>query len=534
MMRNGEREKKKSVAERMIEMVEGGSILFHDHDKNGYASWVEDGIQKIYAIKSEGFKEFIASRFYKNTRTLPAENAIEGAIRHLNAKAKVDGPEMPVFCRIGPHRGNGVAIDLGSGNGLSVLVTPGSVEVGTAETPFVQNPGMRALPRPDRNGKLEELWSFLNVESEDQRLLLAAWLVAALYPSGPYVVLEITGAQGSAKSTTARVLRSLVDPSTVPLQPPPNSERDLMIAAKNTWVLCFDNLRKLPSSFSDMICRLSTGGGLRVRKLYTDDEEVLVNVVRPVILTSIKGVVSEGDLIDRSIRIDLPAIPETSRLTEADFRESFKESRQRIFGALVSILSDVLRVLPEIKLDSSPRMADFARIGVATEQALGMPEGSFLESYRNNRVDGIFSKLDDDPLARAILSLAREKEVWHGTASSLSKELRLANAPNKFGGELPRTPRALSVALRSKEPILRELGVGLEFDLNYGGEKRVIKIERKEGRDAINDGEDLQQEPAVPLDLVETGKKSVSESGSSAREFSLKDLTIDVPEFFKA
>ena len=44
-------------------------------------------------------------------------------------------------------------------------------------------------------------------------MLIVAWLLMALRPSGPYAVLGIQGQQGSAKSTLSRVLKALVDPS---------------------------------------------------------------------------------------------------------------------------------------------------------------------------------------------------------------------------------------------------------------------------------------------------------------------------------
>ncbi len=43
-------------------------------------------------------------------------------------------------------------------------------------------------------------------------MLIVAWLLMALRPSGPYAVLVIQGQQGSAKSTLSRVLKALVNP----------------------------------------------------------------------------------------------------------------------------------------------------------------------------------------------------------------------------------------------------------------------------------------------------------------------------------
>lgn len=72
--------------------------------------------------------------------------------------------------------------------------------------------------------------------------LLVGWLVGALSPGGPYPLLVLQGEQGSAKSTTVRVLRSVTDPAVEPLRAPPRGKRDLAIAASGNWVPVLDNL----------------------------------------------------------------------------------------------------------------------------------------------------------------------------------------------------------------------------------------------------------------------------------------------------
>ena len=63
------------------------------------------------------------------------------------------------------------------------------------------------------------------------------------------------------------MLKKLIDPCAAPDRAGPRDERDLMIRARNGWVLAFDNLSKLPDWLSDALCRLSTGGGFSTRAL---------------------------------------------------------------------------------------------------------------------------------------------------------------------------------------------------------------------------------------------------------------------------
>ena len=121
----------------------------------------------------------------------------------------------------------------------------------------------------------------------------------------PFPILVLQGEQGTAKSTTARLLRDLIDPSTVLSQSLPRSERDLVIAASKSWVINLDNLSNLSPEMSDAFCRISTGGGFRTRALYTDDNERLFNSMRPIIMNGISDFATRHDLADRSLIIQL-------------------------------------------------------------------------------------------------------------------------------------------------------------------------------------------------------------------------------------
>ena len=134
---------------------------------------------------------------------------------------------------------------------------------------------MLPLPKPEGGGRIEDLRPFVNVPDDQDWCLLVAWVVASLKPSGPYPVLVLHGEQGSAKSTTAEVLRSLIDPSIASLRTAPSEERDLAIAAHNAWVLSYDNMSGVPLWLSDALCRVATGGGFATRTLYEDAEETI-------------------------------------------------------------------------------------------------------------------------------------------------------------------------------------------------------------------------------------------------------------------
>src|SRR5690606_36701764 len=156
--------------------------------------------------------------------------------------------------------------------------------------------------------------------------------------------------QGSAKSTTARVLAELLDPSVAILRAQPREGRDLMIAATNRWLLSFDNMSELPAWLSDALCRLATGGGFSTRELYTGEDEALFDAQRPVILTGIEDLVARSDLLDRTILFLLPHITDELRETEASFWAAFEEAKPYLLGAILDCLVATLRTLPTLQV----------------------------------------------------------------------------------------------------------------------------------------------------------------------------------------
>jgi hypothetical protein len=102
----------------------------------------------------------------------------------------------------------------------------------------------------------------------------------------------------------------------------------------------------VPPWLSDSLCRLATGGGHAARKLYTNDEETLVDAQRPVILNGIEQNVTRADLGDRSISITLEPIPPECRISERELWSRFEQDRGAIFGALLDMMAYGLRALP--------------------------------------------------------------------------------------------------------------------------------------------------------------------------------------------
>ena len=344
---------------------------------------------------------------------------------------------------------------------------------------------------PVRGGSIDELRALLNVRVDADFVMIVAWLVAALRDAGPYPVLVLSGEQGSAKSTFAKILRALVDPNAAPVRALPRDERDLSIAANNAHVLAFDNISSLPAWMSDAFCRLATGGGFATRQLFSDASETLFDGVRPIVVNGIEDFVSRPDLADRALFVTLEPIPEERRRPEAEIWSAFEAARPRIFGVLLDAVAEGLRRLPETHLAKLPRMADFALWFSACETAF-WPAGTFMSAYAGNRDDAVGTVVQADAVAAAIVSLMEAMQTaWNGTASELLRALALVTDERVVASKSwPESPQALSGRLRRAATFLRKVGIVVNFEREGREGTRVVRITRTDDVDDADDGSD--------------------------------------------
>lgn len=455
-----------------------GMELWHTPQQEAYASILVGDHVENWALSSSHFRNFLAYQHYQAEGKMLSQTALEDKRRTLEGEARFGGDTHQVSTRIGSLDGS-IYLDLCND-------AWGAVRIGADGWECLSRPPIRfersgsaaALPTPKQQGAdIDVLRPYLNVASETDFRLLVAWLIGALQPKGPYPILILTGEQGSAKSTTAKVLRSLIDPANPIARSAPHSEQDLVIAARHNHILAFDNLSYIKPNLADALCRIATGGGFGTRKLHTNSEEVLFDATRPVLLNGIPDLASRPDLADRSIIITLPVIAETERKFERDFWQTFERDAPRILGALLNAASDALRRLPSTDLHERPRMADFARWATAAEMSLGWPEGAFMQAYNTNRSVVDAAALEGNPVAEAVHTLVMEQGTWRGTASGLIMTLRnLYPQLTDDAQTFPRSANKLSSELRRVHPILRRQGVTISRTREGKSGKRYIEL----------------------------------------------------------
>lgn len=444
-------------------------------DGEAFATLDVNGHSEHLAVRSKAFKSVLAKRYYDASGGVANSESLASALNNIEANAMYSGMVHPVFIRVGEHGGK-VYLDLCDAGWRVIEIDDQGWRVITkSPVKFRRSRGMLPLPEPVRGAGIQLLRKHINVDDVSWYLIIA-WLAGALKPTGPYPVLALFAQQGSGKSTTARLLRSVLDPNAAPLRADPRSEHDLIIAASNSLVQSYDNLSSIPQWLSDAICRLSTGGGFARRELYSDRDEVIFDCERPVMLTSIEEVATRSDLLDRCLIVELPTLDGQSRRPESRIIAEFEADRSAILGGILDGVSSAIKNLHQVNLEDPPRMADFAYWVTAAEQGLGWPHGTFMTAYNKNRESANGLALEASIIGRPLLDLLEQRNGYYGSATELLADLSERVGEQRWHRSWPKDGRALSGQLRRVSTNLRSVGWEVEFTRQ--AEARAVTITR--------------------------------------------------------
>jgi hypothetical protein len=265
---NEDKPAKQTTANALIEMAVKHCDLFHDERRDGYAVTTHKSIRRTLKLRGREFRRWLAGLYYAETERAANNEAISTALSVLEAKATFDGRMLELSNRFAMREGV-IYLDVADESWRVIKVTAQGWEM-LAKPPvlFRRYSHQQALPDPVKGGKLSDLHRHLAIKSDDDKLLLEAWLVACAFPDAPRPAPAFHGPQGASKTTTARILKSLTDPSLTELIDLGKGPADLAQCLDHHGVPCFDNLTSIPGWAADLLCRAVTGGAFSKREHY--------------------------------------------------------------------------------------------------------------------------------------------------------------------------------------------------------------------------------------------------------------------------
>jgi hypothetical protein len=472
-----------------IELVKERAKLFHSQfpDSIEYADIPsKTGVMTTHAISSSEFRSWVTGEYYTEVGEGLTGESMNTVLATVHAIAAHDSPELPVSeQRIAAHDGRYYLYLADESQTVIEYSTVGWNICDNPPVKFVFDKYKAPLPVPQRQGSIDNLWEIVRILELSDRLVVATILVKVLVPEGGDPILALSGYAGSGKTTTANYIRSLIDPFTKGqvLAKIPDTDH-LAIHGRKRRIIAIDNLSHITADQSNILCGVSTKSSISKRKLFTDGDEVLIDLANLIILTSIGNVVNKSDLLSRSINIELEKLSDETRSSESSLKADFERYHGDMLGGLLNMVVFALNYRDTTEPPTFSRMTEFIHLGEGVEKYLDYPPCSLLNRIKWGESQANTITIESSPTASILFDWIKHQSEWTGTATQLLNILKYHAKKSERSALLPKDATRLSSEIRMIESAFLDLGVhitskrkkdGVYFILKYlPGESSVL------------------------------------------------------------
>ena len=223
---------------------------------------------------------------------------------------------------------------------------------------------------------------------------------------------------------------------------------------------------------------MATSGVVTARKLYSNAGQSAISLHCAAILTSLHAAVTEPDLADRSLQVNVPPLDAESRRDPAVLMQEFERDRPIIFRGALELIAEIYEQLPLVEPVNPQRVFRFSHWLAALERVEGAPAGAYQKWYRESLGQVMLDSLHESSLNVAVLDFVERlpEGSWSGTAAELLATLNRATGRRpSSGGGWPVNEIALARRLRASVAAFRTQGIDIRFTR---GRVRRITITR--------------------------------------------------------
>lgn len=476
----GKKDPRLSQADQLVNLVnDDNCVLFHDQFKEPYAHLLVNDHWENHKIKSKLFSQWLSRLLWEKTGKAANPTSLQSALAVLKGKACFEGQEHHLDTRV-VRRDEAIWYDLGTDQWQAVKITSMGWEV-VNDPPilFCRYKHQQSQPIPQKTDAsyIKKVEGFLNLAKPEYNILFLVYLASCFIPNIPHPIPIVFGPQGAAKSTLAKVLSKLIDPSSTGVSGMPSDQAELVRQLSHHWFIFFDNITAISTLASDLFCRAVTGEAFSKRELYSDDDDVIFAFQHCLGLNGINNCGQKPDLLERALLFRLESIPKRFRKSSFELWKRFEAERPNILGSIFTILAGAMKVKNSINLAELPRMADFTIWGCAITESIGLKHEAFLSAYNSNLNDQNDEAIQENPVALAIVRFMEHKVEWSGSASELLGELNTIADSEKLnapGNGWPRVAHVLSRRLNEVKTNLAQVGISIAVPPKGPNGKRSI------------------------------------------------------------
>lgn len=460
------------------------SILFYCDLHDRYTLYAEyrkgKGCIEFYPVNSGDFESYLRvwyRRLSKN-RDIPSISPVLTYIAD-EATYREDLDKISPCTRVAGNLKDGIEYYLADRMHQVVSVNAHGWQISEEAThKFLSTSsfGEQVVPVKSEKNLLDLLAPFVNLDGDDL-LLFAIWLTQA-FSCGTHYGVMLSAERGSGKSTLTRAISALVDPSEVDTAIMQTNLSDFQNYLANHYFTSFDNVRNIPTDYSDTLCAAITGSTVAKRKLFHDREEVRLKLHNLVVINGINIFPKESDLAERFLYFKLQKIKPVAAKSDYDLAKTLEESRPLILGCIFDLLVEASKKIKGLKPKAPTRMMDAYTEMLAIAMALGLSEKEF-----HRLISGNIKKLNDaclgSPVVEAVAQYMNIANAGHRKIVQPSTIFYNSVIENYNGDKsaLPSRAADFSKALKAEVGALMKAGFGCLVD-DTGESNSTITIVR--------------------------------------------------------
>ena len=465
-----------SVIDAINQMVDEGLLeLFLDNYQNLVARVIsiDRTIMKTMPVKSYTFKIHFQQLIYEKINNVLDKRSLETVYDYLGVLAYKNEKRINVYKRI-YYSNDKIIYELDKDKNLTVVISKEGINVTDEEDVFFHHskyyanqviPKLESIDNVEHKTLLKLIKKHFNLKGDDC-LLFAIYLVSSFLGKGIcHPIMSISGQKGSGKSSAIRKFCRLVDPKSIDLGNIPKNEDDLSLKISENYVNSFDNLSYISKSISDLFCKCVTGGTNVRRTLYENSDETTFDLKSIVVLNGIDVIISESDLLDRTVFFHLERLGSDELRTEAELDGEFEKDIPVILALCFSILQ--LAMTDDVPVDKSAmiRLADFYEWSIRIGRALGYKDETIIKLLQKNQDLVNEQALAENPLAQILLVYMEYVEERTHSVSELLKILKKLALEQQIDVKLlPKQPNVLSRKLNQIKSNLERVGLTYKIE----------------------------------------------------------------------
>jgi DNA polymerase, archaea type len=450
-------------------------LFFKDQYGVAYGRIKVAGHNEIVALESTKFDYYLSKLYYDLTGgEIVGQESLNNAKRVLIAEILFEGPTRELNLRVawGEKKGKEIYFDMADLEWKCIRITNESWQIVNSDSSAILFTRFNQKPQilPDKNYPnqiFDDFLDLMHIQEPGHRLLTKVWIISLFMPEFPHPIGITYGEKGGSKSTFCRFVKRLVDPNKIELLTTPQEKSEFVQQLHHNYLAVYDNIKKLPRWFSDEACKAITGVGSSKRRLYSDDEDIIYDYKRCLMISGINNSLTEPDALDRSILTQFDRIADEQRKEESEIETIFEEMRPKLFGYILEMLVKTLQIKPSIKLSNLPRMADFTVWAEAVARAMGYQPMEFVNAYYDNIGKQNVEAIESNPVALAVEKFVYswykegQEACWQSPTSKVLEKLNKVAQTYGIDTSSKLWPKAANSLTKRLRPILSNLREGL-------------------------------------------------------------------------